>query len=78
MGAVQKVELNDITVWIASLEDTIANKLVFAREQDIMDALGIYIRQYDALNMDYLENTTKNIGVQDGLEDLRKKYERGK
>jgi len=74
----RKVEINDIAIWIASPEDTIANKLVFAREQDIKDALGIYVRQYETLDMDYLENTAKRIGVLQGLKDLMKKYERQK
>ncbi len=58
-----------------SSEDPIANKLVFARDQDIKDALGIYVRQYDTLDMDYLKKTAKRIGVYDALDDLRKKYE---
>lgn len=74
----RKVDLNDIAIWIASPEDTIVNKLVFAREQDIKDALGILVRQYDTLDMDYLEKTTKSIGVNDILKDLKKKYERQK
>jgi hypothetical protein len=52
--------------------------MVFAREQDIKDALGILVRQYDTLDMDYLEKTTKSIGVNDALKDLMKKYERQK
>lgn len=71
----RKVELNDIAVWIASPEDTITNKLVFAREQDIKDALGILVRQYDALDIDYLERTAKKIGVYDYLMELIEKYE---
>lgn len=71
----RKVELNDIVLWIASPEDTIVNKLVFAREQDVKDALGILIRQYDALDIDYLDKTAKKIGVYDSLRDLREKYE---
>ncbi|MCG2735659.1 MAG: hypothetical protein L6282_04625, partial [Candidatus Methanoperedenaceae archaeon] len=74
----RKVEINDIAIWIATPEDTIANKLVFAREQDIKDALGIYVRQYETLDMNYLENTAKRIGVLQGLKDLNKKYERQK
>jgi hypothetical protein len=69
------VELNDIAIWIASPEDTIVNKLVFAREQDIKDALGILVRQYDYLDIVYLENTAKKIGVYDSFRELREKYE---
>ncbi len=74
----RKVDLNAIAIWIATPEDTIVNKLVFAREQDIKDALGILVREYDTLDMDYLEKTTKSIGVNDILKDLKKKYERQK
>ena len=74
----KRIEFNDISVWIASPEDTIINKLIFSREQDIKDALGIYVRQYDTLDMDYLEGTAKKIGVHDALRNLRKKYERQK
>lgn len=70
------VKLDETVVWIASPEDTIVNKLVFAREQDLKDALGIFVRQYDALDVDYLEETAKKNGVYDELRDLRKKYER--
>lgn len=70
------VKLDETVVWIASPEDTIVNKLVFAREQDFKDALGIFVRQYDALDVDYLEETAKKNGVYDELRDLRKKYER--
>lgn len=71
----RKFDLNDIAIWIASPEDTIVNKLVFAREQDIKDALGILVRQYDSLDIVYLEKTAKNIGVYESLRELREKYE---
>ncbi|HLB72018.1 MAG: DUF6036 family nucleotidyltransferase [Candidatus Methanoperedens sp.] len=74
----RQVDLNDIAIWIASPEDTIINKLVFAREQDIKDALGILVRQYDVLDIDYLEKMAKKIGVHDSLKELRNKYERRK
>lgn len=71
----RKVKLDDATIYIASPEDTIANKLLFAREQDIEDALGIYVRQYDSLDREYLESICKKIGVYDALLDLRTRYE---
>jgi len=71
----KRVKLDDTMIYIASPEDTIANKLLFAREQDVKDALGIYVRQYGNLNMEYLEGVCKRIGVYDELLDLRKKYD---
>ncbi|MDO9097827.1 MAG: hypothetical protein Q7U60_06885, partial [Candidatus Methanoperedens sp.] len=72
----RSVKLDETKVWIASPEDTIVNKLVFAREQDIKDALGIFVRQYGSLDIEYLESTAKKIGVHDALMDLKYKYER--
>ncbi len=74
----KRIELNGITIYIASPEDTIANKLLFSREQDIKDALGIYARQYDILKMEYLTDICKKIGVYDTLLDLKKRYEASK
>ncbi len=72
----KKIKINDIIIYIASPEDTIANKLLFSREQDLNDVLGIYARQHDSLNMEYLKNTCKKIGVYDALLDLVKRYEK--
>lgn len=74
----KKVKIDNSVIFIASPEDTIANKLLFSREQDIKDALGIYTRQYDSLNMDYLESICKKIRVYDALLDLRKMFEKYK
>lgn len=63
-------------IYIASPEDTIANKLVFGSEQDIRDAEGIYVRQIGKLDMDYLEDVTRKIGVHKDLENLKKKVAR--
>ncbi len=43
-------------------------------EQDVEDALGEYVRQYDALCMDYLESICKKNGVYDALKNLRMRY----
>ncbi len=69
----KRVKLDDTVIYIASPEDTIANKLIFAREQDVKDALGIYVRQYDNLNMEYLEKICKKMGVNNELQDLKAK-----
>jgi len=69
------VKFGNIVIYIASPEDTIANKLLFSREQDLNDAQGIYVRQYDVLDMEYLENVCEKLGVRDALYDLRRNYE---
>jgi hypothetical protein len=63
-------------VFIASAEDTIANKLVFGSEQDLRDAEGIYVRQMQRLDMDYLEEICKEMGVQEDLKRLKKRVKR--
>lgn len=61
------------TIYVASAEDTIANKLLFGREQDINDALGIYVRQKQKLDMNYLEALCLRLGVQEELKNLMRK-----
>jgi len=50
----REVKFRGTKIYIASPEDTILNKLIFAREQDINDVLGIYARQKENLNEKYL------------------------
>ena len=69
------VKLDDMVIYIASPEDTIANKLLFNREQDVNDAQGIYARQFEVLDMEYLEKVCDKLGVIDDLYTLRKNYE---
>lgn len=71
----KKTELDGTVIYIASPEDTIANKLLFSREQDFKDALGIYVRQYNTLDLEYLTYICKKIGVYDAFLDLKKRYE---
>lgn len=59
-----------IKIYIASAEDTIANKLVFGSEQDLKDAEGIYIRQLGKLDLQYLKETCRKAGVQKELAKL--------
>lgn len=67
------VELWGFRIFIASPEDTIANKLVFGSEQDIRDAEGIYVRQMEKLDLDYLEEICKKMGVSGDLENLKQR-----
>jgi len=60
-------------IYLASAEDTIANKLLFGREQDINDALGIYVRQEPKLDTNYLEALCLRLGVQGELKKLMRK-----
>lgn len=61
------------TIYVASAEDTIANKLLFGREQDINDALGIYVRQKPRLDMNYLDTLCMRLGVHEELKNLMRK-----
>jgi len=63
-------------ICIASPEDIIANKLVFGSEQDLKDAEGIFIRQLGKLDLEYLGEICREMGVEDELAGL-KRIERG-
>ncbi len=65
------LEHDGVEIRIASPEDTIANKLVFGRERDWEDALGIHARQKGELDEEYLEEVCEELGVTDELERLR-------
>lgn len=57
---------------VASAEDTIAHKLLFGGYQDVKDAGSILLRQ-SKLDMKYLEELCKDLGVINELETIKKK-----
>lgn len=61
---------------ITSPEDTIANKLLFGREQDIKDSEGIYVRQLEKLDMKLLENRCKELNVWKEFLNMKKRVEK--
>jgi hypothetical protein len=63
-------------IYLASPEDTIANKLVFGSEQDVKDAEGIYARQLESLDMEYLEEICRNMGVYGDFIKMKEMVER--
>lgn len=71
-----KVSLADFAFFVASPEDTIANKLLFGSEQDVKDAEGIYVRQFDNLDMAYLEKRCKKLGVYEEFLTMKRRVER--
>lgn len=68
----KKIEFEGITMYVASPEDTIANKLYYGSEQDIEDAESIYVRQEDELDYGYLEERCEALEVMDELRDMEK------
>jgi len=72
----RRVSLADLAFFVASPEDTIANKLLFGSEQDVKDAEGIYARQFGNLDMAYLEERCKRLGVYDEFLTMKKRVER--
>ena len=63
-------------IYLASLEDTIANKLLFGREHDIKDAEGIYARQLKNLDTKKLEQKCKKLGVYEEFTNMKKRVEK--
>ncbi len=72
----RKVSLADFEFYVASPEDTIANKLLFGSEQDVKDAEGIYARQLDNLDMAYLEERCERLEVYEEFSTMKTRVER--
>jgi len=67
------VDFHGTRIYLASPEDTIINKLLCAREHDIRDAIGIYVRQTGKLDEKYLQEFAKKQGVYDELLKIKEK-----
>lgn len=65
-----------VTINVASPEDIIANKLLFGSEQDIKDAEGIYVRQLNNLDMQYLEERCKKLDVHEEFLAMKRRVHR--
>ena len=72
----RKVSLADFEFYVASPEDTIANKLLFGSEQDVKDAEGIYARQLDNLDMAHLEERCERLEVYEEFLTMKTRVER--
>lgn len=59
-------------ICVASPEDTVAHKLLFGGYQDVADVEGILLRQRH-IDMEYLEELCKKLGVLAELHDIREK-----
>ena len=61
------------TLPIADPEHTIVMKLVYGSEQDVEDALGIYVRQRKRLGLRRMRQFASRQGVLDDLRDLERR-----
>ncbi len=68
------IEWEGTKMFIASAEDTVINKLLWGREQDLEDALSIIIRTED-IDEEYLKDTARKVGVIDLLKALEDKVD---
>ncbi len=59
------VELFNSTIKLGTAEDTLINKILFQGEQDLRDALGIFSRKQQELDIDYIESTCKKLNILD-------------
>lgn len=53
------------SIRLGTVEDTIINKILFEGEQDLRDALGIFIRSSENLDYRYIEETCALLGIKD-------------
>lgn len=70
-----EIEYEGMEVYVASPEDTIANKLYYGSEQDIEDAESVYVRQEEKLDDEYLEERCEALGVEEELRDMERDVE---
>ncbi len=59
----REVQVGERRVYLASPEEIIAMKLVYGSEQDLKDAESVYLRQKDRLDIPYLRELCKELGV---------------
>jgi len=64
-------DFHGISMYIATPEDTIANKLYCGSEQDIRDAESIYTRQGETINGAYLEERCADLGMERKMDELK-------
>ncbi|MHA2045801.1 MAG: hypothetical protein ACW99G_13480, partial [Candidatus Thorarchaeota archaeon] len=56
-------------------EDTLVNKILFQGEQDLRDALGIFTRNHEKLDIEYIQSISSMLGIQDLLDQFLKDME---
>jgi len=69
-GRKVRIEFNRKEINLVSAEDLIAHKLLLGREKDIMDIVGILIRQFEKLDFSYLRRRCQTLGIK--LDNIRK------
>ena len=69
-----RAKLMGIDLWILSPEDVILSKLGWAKnsqsEQQLRDALGVAVVQWEHLDKDYLRKWAKELQVEDSLRQI--------
>ncbi|MFQ6129083.1 MAG: DUF6036 family nucleotidyltransferase [Thermoplasmata archaeon] len=73
LGRRREVLLDDLRVCVASPEDLLAMKLLMGSDRDLADAKAILIRQAGKLDMEYLEDLCRRLGVSDELRKIAEK-----
>lgn len=61
-----------ISLMIEKIEDAIIGKLVYGSQQDLEDAKSIFENQKEKIDLNYLNNYAKELGVSDKLKKLIK------
>lgn len=68
-----RVRWRGASIPVASPEDTIVMKLAYGSEQDVEDALGIYVRQRDRLDSTRMREVAQRQGVLQAFRDLERR-----
>jgi hypothetical protein len=60
-------------VWVLTPEDLILQKLWVGRPRDILDVVGVMVRQEGKLDLEYLRSSAEELGVADTFNWLARK-----
>ena len=70
------VKYKKVRIWMWCAEDAIGYKLLSGSKQDIKDAKSILARQYGKLDIAYLKNLCKRLGVERKLMKIKREVEK--
>jgi len=65
------IELAEESVPVATPEDVILHKLLARRDQDILDARSIILRRETDLDLDYIANRVRELGIGSAWDRIR-------
>jgi hypothetical protein len=67
------VKIDNVTIYVASPEDTVVNKIRFGSERDLIDAETILVRRGNSLNFNYIASICERMRILKDYNTLMKR-----